>query len=516
MPTNPADTYVVAPEPAAKVPDLKDFASGLTDPTAIALKGIQRAQESIDTTEADVTKVRAAKDADLEAIRKKQGDWTLKRDAMRKEYDAAADAYAAKAQQVPQQPGIAPPPSRGLAPYLSPMQGEDPATTVAKFMQTVSLFATMAGGGRTGARASLSAFTGMLQGWKEGNREKADREYGAWKDSTEAMLNQFDNEMRRYSSILIAERVPLDQKLRALELAARDQQNDMLADQLKIGEYDKSIAELDKRRSSAEKLIESFTKLLAMKEDKDRRLQDAKLFHLGLLDRKDEQIANTRESIKDRQGQREFMRELLGDQAAQHGKEYWVVSEGRMRPISKNEEIQDLQSAKSGQPTNFRPLDMQDRRLLDRLVVAVPIVQRLRTLIDRVAAEHPGENITTGLISKAAFKAGLSPDLQELASLNIDATLETTAAVSGGQPRITIMQMIRGEATPKFGMTKDVMIRAVDVMETTIGNRADSITKDPGTLAKLAKDLKPYTDPRPKMPDASEDNPLGLPGGPKR
>ena len=39
--------------------------------------------------------------------------------------------------------------------------------------------------------------------------------------------------------------------------------------------------------------------------------------------------------------------------------------------------------------------------------------------------------------------------------LNLDSALELAAALSGGQPRISILYMLRGEATPGLSMTAD-------------------------------------------------------------
>lgn len=260
---------VVSTEPAQKVPGLMDLASSFIDPTALAAKGVQEAAANKPSDQA-VRDAQVNRANILEERGRKEANWEKTYTTLKDEYAAAAAAYQDKAtQELPKQQQVQPQPSRALSMYLSPTKDEGPEVTIGKFLQTMSLFATMVGGGRQGARASLSAMTGMLEGWREGNRYKADTQYQAWKDSTEAMFRAYDDEMRRYNSLMVAERIPLDQKYRALEIAAYEHKNDMLASQAKLAENDAVQAHFDKMNDTYQKAIRDYASIVERKREAD-------------------------------------------------------------------------------------------------------------------------------------------------------------------------------------------------------------------------------------------------------
>ena len=265
------NSMLQAPSP---VPTFKDMAAqivGGDNGIDIARNAMQSAQAMAPTAEQYQEAQNRRADAASNYL-KTDADGRALVAARQQEVDLAAQQYEALAKQMlPQVQQAQPAPGRGLQPFLSSTKDEDPYTTIGKFVQSMSLLATMAGGGRNGARASLSALTGALEGWREGSRYKADAAYQTWKDETANMFKQFDDEMRRYNSIMVAERVPLDQKLRGLELAAWQHKNATAAAAFGVGEADKALNHYDQMRKIGLDAQMKFADIVARKENADQK-----------------------------------------------------------------------------------------------------------------------------------------------------------------------------------------------------------------------------------------------------
>src|SRR2546430_8368894 len=90
----------------------------------------------------------------------------------------------------PSPPTLTAPPSVGLTPFLAPVEGEKPENTISKLIQGVGLLAVGVAG-RKDARAALSALTGALHGWQEGDKERADRHFADWQAQSNTLLNNW-------------------------------------------------------------------------------------------------------------------------------------------------------------------------------------------------------------------------------------------------------------------------------------------------------------------------------------
>src|SRR5262249_44170157 len=98
---------------------------------------------------------------------------------------------------------------------------------------------------------------------------------------------------------------------------------------------------------------------------------------------------------------------------------------------------------------------------------------------------------------KIKAKAGIEADLNELQSLNVDLVTEIARAMSGGTPRMTIFNVLRGEASVNFGMTADVAHRTVQTGRNTVKNRMAGPTEDINAMEKMSRGLVNYG-PSPK------------------
>jgi hypothetical protein len=134
---------------------------------------------------------------------------------------AAAQTLTAPREPRPGPLALTPPPSRQLTDFLAPVQGEHPATTISKLIQGIGLLATgFTGLARGAPTAALAALQGALQGWHEGDKERADRHFKDWQAKTDAVIAEHEDRHRRWREALEDTRLTRDQQMSLVELEA--------------------------------------------------------------------------------------------------------------------------------------------------------------------------------------------------------------------------------------------------------------------------------------------------------
>src|SRR5258706_5458201 len=231
------------------------------------------------------SEVRAAREkatSAREAAAKGAGDFAA---AQKPEIDAtmkAGEKFAAEAaERKPQAPQLTAPPSRGLRPFLMAGKDETPESTICKLLAATTAFAGMIGGGKAGARASLSAMTGALEGWHAGDKQRADRAFADWKATTETMLEQWNTELKDYELWMKASGMPLEQRMRGLQLQAMNFGNEQLAAKLTSDNANAGFKEIQDRQAAAIGLQMEVAKLTAMHENAETKAENA--YNLAVL-----------------------------------------------------------------------------------------------------------------------------------------------------------------------------------------------------------------------------------------
>lgn len=233
----------------------KDIAAQLmkTAPSAPPESEVREAREKATTA-----REAAAKGAsDFAAAQKPEIEATMK----------AGEKFAAEAaERKPQAPQLSAPPSRGLRPFLVAGKDETPEATISKLLAATTAFAGMIGGGKAGARASLSAMTGALEGWHQGDKQRADRAFADWKAHTETMLEQWNTELKDYELWMKASGMPLEQRMRGLQLQAMNFGNEQLAAKLTSDNANAGFKEIQDRQAAAVGLQTDLAKIVGMHE----------------------------------------------------------------------------------------------------------------------------------------------------------------------------------------------------------------------------------------------------------
>jgi hypothetical protein len=397
-------------------------------------------------------------------------------------------------------------PSRELHMFLAPVGNESPTKLVGEMITAIGVFAAgISGAARGDARAGLAALTGALKGWQEGDIERGNRAFDDWKAKMNAALESAENERRDYRDWFTNANLSLDQMFKGAELTALMHDNKGAADIFQAQNLTQTIQRLQQDRNHADSVAATTAKL-----EEAKRLHEAnELQKQQENERKWIELAQRGEEARQRSLDRNA---ALAERAQYHqqylqfaqmmktmmldtpmpGKRYWDTQAHDAREVSKMDLYDNAQAVKAGQPSRLTPLLPAQVQLLDRLAVAAPILDRLDQLIDKVNAVAPGQNITAGLLSKLKAKAGIDADIREIQAITTDSATEIAAALSNGTPRISILEMIRNEATPNLSMTADVAHRTTQAARTTITGRLQSITGDPKAYESLSAGLPKY------------------------
>jgi len=424
-------------------------------------------------------------------------------------------------------PQIAPPPPRQITQFLAPVAGESVMATTMKLLQGITLFATGLGGLAKGdARAGLAAFSGAMRGWAEGDDEKARRELATWKGHMESAINNWTIERDSYLDWIGSANLSLDNMLKGAEMDAKVRGNEQAARAFATGEQATGLKFLEdqfRRMHEMQQDIATFNYQVQKHEQDaaDRRERDrqahedrqariatdaaykSELIGLkrdGMEQRMRELDLRLADRALDRQSREELSRERMAlmeqfrrlalDQKM-IGKRYYDRDQGEIREITSGEHEADAPNLMAGHP-RFSPLTQAEVGLLNRLAVSPPILDRLEQLVSKINDYRPGANLTNGYIQYLKEQAGIGADIQEFLALNVDVALETAASLSGGQPRIAILHILREEGQAHEFMTTDVALRTIQTARTTIYNRGARDTGDIQTIPNLARILHQY------------------------
>lgn len=239
----------------------RDFAS-------LATAAAPSLEQRIAETERDLTTARTKQEAAGESVVAAQG--------RRKE---AAAPYFAQAQQrlsapQPAQPPPAvlpPPPTRKLTDFLAHTDGEAPENTISKLIQSITLMATGSTGlARGDATAALASMKGALQGWQEGDKQRADRAFSDWKANVDRLLENADQEQRTWRNAFEAKKLATEDGLQMLRIALEAHGMDVEQAKTVTQNADEAVKFLTGRQDHRDKLKSEATKLQGMYEEKRR------------------------------------------------------------------------------------------------------------------------------------------------------------------------------------------------------------------------------------------------------
>jgi hypothetical protein len=412
------------------------------------------------------------------------------------------------------------------APSMAARGFADPGPSAGLLQQLQSvmlgagLLAEQIAGLRGSSTAAVSALRGAFQGWAEGDRERAERSLTQWEAASKKLLQEHRARVEAYRGVVEDQQMSWAEKMNVLSMRAKADEFQGLAKATEIQDWDQVLKSVQHAETLGSQQQQQLVRtLLTIQDRRDRQREmegfreDQRVAHEKFIDAQNR--VHAAERREDRAGLEAFQRQMRVDQQAfelardrlrlaEKGEEpaagdFYDRQQGRVRVITKGEEKADLAAVKAGGQPQFKKLSTVDKNLVERLAVARPIVDRLDQLVDKINVVAPGQNISAGLLQRLKRVAGIGEDITQIENLSVEAGTEITAALSQGQPRVTIFNMVLGKIEPKATQTWSVAKQQVQTMKTTLQNRVQSATGDPDAFNKLSEGFTGYTD-APKPP----------------
>ena len=167
----------------------------------------------------------------------------------------------------PASPEIPAPPSRGLRAFLTPTENQTPETSIQQFVGGIGLLATMVGGVASGsAVTSLAALKGAMQGWAEGDKERADRSFADWKASTDTLLAQHDRQVADWDAWFKNSSLSVDMMLKGASLEALKHDNVLAAQAFQTGSLKDALTFLDESVKAGNTIRTKMAEILSSRE----------------------------------------------------------------------------------------------------------------------------------------------------------------------------------------------------------------------------------------------------------
>lgn len=369
----------------------------------------------------------------------------------------------------PSAPTLPPPPSRRLHEFLAPTKEESPENAIGKFIQALGLLATGFTGAIKGdARGSLAAISGAMQGWIEGDTDRAQRAFEDWKANTERVLKQYDVLRSGWSDWASAANLSLDQKVKGIQLLNLKAGLEMAPLEIEQKGLETLMQEISRRDAAAEKARQHYESLLEKRAEGERnRLGHELQTRIAAEARVDAaKMMMGFHAITDEQRRRDRKEEREG--ALEKGT--WFNAETGQRDYP-------TVADRKANPSLYKHVDDTQERQRAQIEIALPMLKRLRSLTDNLLAKYPGQNLSKAIELKMQGKFSANPDLREFGALVEDVNVKMTAVMgSGGQFRVTLMNVLR-EVGLSTRDTKETAHRVLDQWETNIENDLSQITR---------------------------------------
>lgn len=190
-----------APAEATSADDLSGVPRATATPAKISRAGLDYYQAA----QVEAEKRRAA-------LREAQAELAARKMAEAEPIQARyARLAATPTGEPPPAPPTPAPPTRRFRPFLQGTPGERPEQALNRVMFGLGTMAMQAAGIFNGfPNGALQAFTGAMQGWAAGDRQRGDAEFQNWKNRVEAAQVEWRNARQEFADTLAAKHASLE------------------------------------------------------------------------------------------------------------------------------------------------------------------------------------------------------------------------------------------------------------------------------------------------------------------
>lgn len=342
----------------------------------------------------------------------------------------------------PKSPTLPPAPDVGLRAFMTPGEKASASEVLRNFVGLLgTTMGAFGGASRHAAAGSLSALTGAMKGWMEGDRERVTRELERWRIDSERLLKQHELELSEYNSILKNAELSWDHKVKLLTLTGVQWDNQVFADSLTAQDQTQSLKEFEDRwfkaeqlklmhRTVDEKMAEFEARMLGSTvEALDAHAQTKYKKHYGDLSAPEKD-----EVQKDIAGRKAAA--TVQAQAIEPEKGFWVDTKTQRFVTPTKGEMER-------EPGRFAQSDARELQLATRIEhQSIPAIKRMFEIIPQLLTREPAANLVNAGMLALQGKTSANPKLREFENLVHSLNIELSTVLSGGVPRIAILRLL--------------------------------------------------------------------------
>lgn len=354
----------------------------------------------------------------------------------------------------PTQPPLDKPPDMTLRPFGKVKPGDEDKIfeNLNMLVSTLGLLGQQATGLNRGfARGALAAYEGALQGWAEGDKVRAEREWLNYSHKMDKMREDHKSLVEEYNAAY--EKYGHDMDRLKVHLGIINAEHNLDQQQVELA-FTKPH-ELMRQAEHTSKLIE--------RADQGTDAVESKMLTMKMV----------KESAKARQDA----------QLDAYAPGEWIDSQGHEITTPTKRDIKD-------NPGRYHKLNSSEATMYYNTATALRMVDDAGAIVEKVLASKSPENLARGLEGKAAEQLRNDPDWGEFFQLMTETNVELARVVGGsGQLRTTVVNMLR-ESGVKGWDTKTTAHRILDTIKASLVGRRTSI--ETGGKAPAEGDRYPH------------------------
>lgn len=144
-------------------------------------------------------------------------------------------------------------------------------TDAQSYLGLMGVLAGLAGAvSRNHATTALNAFGSALQGYRTGEKDKADKDYKVWQEKTKEVLASNKLARDQYEKVLKDKKLSLEEKVAQLKILSSQHQDEITYKAASIGDMRKIDAALQQRKMLGDSTESAMDRIEAHKKELDK------------------------------------------------------------------------------------------------------------------------------------------------------------------------------------------------------------------------------------------------------
>lgn len=360
-------------------------------------------------------------------------------------------------------------PNIKLRPFGEVSPGDSTMQALQKNLMTLGLIAQMGMGVAKGhPQGALAAYTGALQGWAQGDRARAETEWQEYLAQVQKAQREWQHRVTAFEAIRRKHEGDIEQfRLQMILEAGRAGMEDRFLESINKSP-DNAMKLLGLQGRMLGDLLQSAIQLDSQRQMMDFRHQmqkDAQAFQERM--RQDQQVFEMQMEDKRHGNRMEEAEEKLAMKPLR------PPAGGMIYDTKGKQALSEIpQNQMSGDPTRYKVLNAAQRNQVEFIDTTPPMLRQVAELIPQILTDYPGYNIAQAKLLALQGKLGMTPALRNYLSINRELTVEATRILGGGgQLRVSLMNKLENEVSPRVSDTQRTAQAALNTMAINFENR---------------------------------------------